>query len=43
MIRRIFVKGSLINSLAFSPDGKKLVSGGNDGSIKLWDVDRGEQ
>jgi hypothetical protein len=25
-------------SIAFSPDGTKLVSGGWDGSVKLWDV-----
>lgn len=32
-----------INSLAFSPDGKILVSGGDDFSIKLWDVDSGKE
>ncbi|MEZ2239287.1 WD40 repeat domain-containing protein [Microcoleus sp.] len=32
-----------INSLAFSPDGKILISGGDDSSIKLWDVDSGEE
>ena len=25
-------------SVAFSPNGKNLVSGGNDGKIKLWDL-----
>ncbi|MCL1468120.1 WD40 repeat domain-containing protein [Argonema galeatum] len=34
---------SPINSLAFSPDGKILVSGGDDFSIKLWDVSRAEE
>lgn len=35
--------GLPINSLAFSPDGKILVSGGDDFSIKLWDVDSGKE
>lgn len=28
-----------VNSLAFSPDGKTLVSGGSDSAIKLWNLD----
>jgi hypothetical protein len=35
--------GPPINSLAFSPNGKILVSGDKGGSIKLWNVDTGEQ
>ena len=31
----------LVTSLAFSPDGTSLVSGGNDKAIKLWDVQTG--
>ena len=27
----------VINSVAFSPDGTKIVSGSDDGMIKVWD------
>ena len=27
-----------VNSIAFSPDGQKLVSGSDDFTIKIWDV-----
>lgn len=37
------LKGHLANvrSLAFTPDGRTLVSGGNDCTVKIWDVATG--
>ena len=32
-----------VNSVAFSPDGKTLASGSNDKTIKLWDVETGQE
>jgi hypothetical protein len=31
-----------VNALAFSSDGKRLVSGGEDGKVVLWDAETGE-
>ena len=33
---------SYVNSVAFSPDGKTLVSGGADSTVRLWNVRTGE-
>ncbi len=33
----------MINSIAFSPDGNKLVSGSDDYTIKLWDIEKQRQ
>lgn len=31
-----------VNGIAFSPDGKLLVSGSQDQSVKIWDVNTGK-
>jgi WD40 repeat protein len=33
----------VVTSVAYSPDGKTLASGGQDGTIKLWDVATGKE
>src|SRR5579875_3209437 len=32
-----------VRCLAFAPDGRRLVSGSSDGSLRLWDVVTGRQ
>jgi WD40 repeat protein len=32
-----------VNSVAFSPDGKQIISSSNDGNIKLWDAAAGRE
>jgi WD40 repeat protein len=40
-LRRIEAHQWLVESLDFSPDGKTLVSGSFDGTVKLWEVEGG--
>lgn len=48
---RVFVGGGVfspeqtggVRSLAFSPDGKRLVSGSDDRAVRLWDVATGQK
>ncbi|MCF2151378.1 hypothetical protein IQ276_034185 [Desmonostoc muscorum LEGE 12446] len=51
-LHKVLVKGSernrleghdSINSISFSPDGKTLASGSADKTIKLWNVETGEE
>ncbi|KOR27296.1 hypothetical protein TI05_19345, partial [Achromatium sp. WMS3] len=36
-------KYSIVHSVAFSPDGKFVISGNGDATIKLWDVKTGKK
>ncbi|NJL10011.1 MAG: hypothetical protein HC908_07000 [Calothrix sp. SM1_7_51] len=38
-MKRLFKPDSAINSISFSPDGKKLISATKDKSLLLWDFD----
>lgn len=31
-----------VNSIACSPDGKMIISGSSDGTVKLWDLTAGK-
>jgi WD40 repeat protein len=34
---------SPVNSVAFSPDGKRIVSGSDDTLVKIWDAATGDE
>lgn len=43
LVREFEKHGKGVNSVAFSPDGKRLASVGSDGMIRVWDVATGRE
>ena len=42
LIRTLTGHTGCVNSVTYSPDGKKVASGSEDGTVRIWDVGRGE-
>lgn len=41
--KHILREGGSVQVMAFSPDNTLLVSGGNDGTLRLWDIEQARQ
>jgi WD40 repeat protein len=39
----MFGQTDYVQRIVFSPDGKRLITGGHDGSVKIWDAATGQQ
>ena len=42
-IKELNGHNDVVSSIEYSPDGKKLVSGGFDHTIKIWNLENGAQ
>src|SRR5207302_5093998 len=42
-LRRFTGDSGTVNSVACSPDGRRALSGGNDRTVRLWEVETGKE
>jgi WD40 repeat protein len=42
-VKQILAHKPRVTSAAFSPDGKRIVSGGEDAAVRVWDAATGKE